>query len=110
MQITKSPTLQHEMIELAQYPLAPVRRIFRRIDRILGGEPEPIKPVKITRIAGRMSWSEGEALLEEGELIQFGVKFREPVICNITGHSLYGFTPIEIEGRKVRFMVDHIES
>ena len=109
MRIVKSPTLQTSMVELEQYPAAPMRRFIRRIDRILGGEPAPIKPVRTYTIPGPMSYSHGLLELESGENLDIGVKLKEPILDNLTGFMLEGMIPLCREGNVVEFHVDHVD-
>lgn len=110
MKIIQSPKMQVHVCEFDEYaPSARLKRFTNRIDRMLGGDPEPPRPVRTIRFAGKADWSTGVMQLDDGESIVMGEKFKEPIIDNLTGNKLFGIIPVIHEGDLVEFHVDFVE-
>jgi hypothetical protein len=102
--------MEHETIEIPFYEYGFLHNVATRIDRMLGGNPEPQKPTRAVYIAGRITYGRGYLTTEPGDHLELGVKLKEPVRCDITGAMLHGLIPLSqchLTGR-VEFCVDYM--
>lgn len=109
MIIVKAPTKVYEFIEIPRYDYSIIENVCDRIDRFLGGNPPERQPTHTVRIVGRVRFSDGTLMPEDGEILEIGVKVKEPIIDSATGHTYHGIVPLyrDAETGLIHFCVDH---